>query len=358
MSVIHPLLDNRRGLVLYLAVWLLLGVALAIPAVGLDGGHRRMALMAFLPPFMLFSSLCLTAWYPCRANPLGSTSALRLLSVHLSAGLVYSLFWLGMARIWADWLAATTAAALAIEPQAARYLALGMLFYLLAATLHYLLLAYDESRQAQERSLELRVLAREAELAAYKSQIDPHFLFNCLNSISSLCGSEPQAARRMAILLGEFLRASLRLADRELIPLSEEIELARGYLTIERTRFGERLEVATDIAAEVSDFPVPSLLLQPLLENAIKHGLSHLVDGGVLTLAAYRDGDRLRIVISNPVDPDSDSADGEGIGLTNVIGRLELLYRGNAQLEVHRTELAFRVTIDLPRRAASIVPRQ
>ena len=346
--MIHPLLEDRRGLLLYLTVWLLLGVVLALPEVGLEGGRWRLALAAFLPPFMLFSSLCLTAWYSCRANPLGSTAAPRLISVHLSAGLVSSLIWFGLAEIWTSWLAKLTGRPIDLEPDPARYLALGTLFYLLAATLHYLLLAYEDSRQAQERALELRVLAREAELAAYKSQIDPHFLFNCLNSISSLCGSQPRAARQMAIRLGEFLRASLRLADRELITLAEEIDLAHGYLEIERTRFGDRLRIDSDIEEAALDFPVPSLLLQPLIENAIKHGLSNLVEGGTLTLRARRRAGRLSIEIANPIDTESAAQRGEGIGLDNVVGRLELLYRGEAQLEVLRATDSFRVTIDLP----------
>ena len=351
--MIHPLLEDRRGLILYLTAWLLLGVVLALPAVGLEGERWRLALVAFVPPFMLFSSLCLTAWYPCRANPLGATAAPRLLAVHLSAGVVSSLIWLTLARLWTAWLGGLEASGAAPAPDAARYVALGTLFYLLAATLHYLLLAHGESRRAQERALELRVLAREAELAAYKSRIDPHFLFNCLNSISSLCGNDPRRAREMTLRLAEFLRTSLRLADRDLIPLAQEIALAHGYLEIERTRFGDRLRIDSTIEEAALEFPVPSLVLQPLLENAIKHGLANLVEGGTVTLRARRAAERLRIEIANPVDAEGSRARGEGIGLANVIGRLELLYRGDAQLEVDRSPGTFRVTIHLPARASA-----
>ncbi len=341
--MIHPLLEDRRGLVLYLAVWLLLGVVLALPAVGFEDARWPLALLAFLPPFMLFSSLCLTAWYPCRANPLGATAAPRLIAVHVSAGLVSSLVWFAVAAAWADRMPHIGGEA-APTPQPARYLALGVLFYLLAATLHYLMLAFEDSREARERAFELRVLAREAELAAYKSQIDPHFLFNCLNSISSLCGAQPRRARDMTIRLGEFLRASLRLADRDLIPLEEELELALGYLEIERTRFGDRLVIDRSIGDDTLDFPVPSLLLQPLLENAVKHGLANLVEGGTVSLVVRRVGSRLRIDVSNPVA--SDRAGVDGIG--DVVGRLELLYRGDAQLEIHDAADSFRVTLELP----------
>jgi LytS/YehU family sensor histidine kinase len=164
----------------------------------------------------------------------------------------------------------------------------------------------------------------------------------------------------MTIRLGAFLRSSLRLADRDFITLAEEIDLARSYLEIESTRFGDRLEVRFDTDEANGDFPVPSLLLQPLLENSIKHGLAGLVEGGAVTVSARPRGERLRLEVANPVDPESASSGastGEGIGLKNVIGRLEVLYRGHAQLEVFRAPDGFRVTIDLPDRDDGAQPR-
>jgi len=346
----HPVVGNKRGLLLYLVAWLLLGVLLALPTLGAELVSWRFALALFLPPYLLYAFLGLAAWYPCRANPLPGTAPARLLAVHLTAGATSSLLWWAASTLWSrllDRLLGPTGLP-ELRPDVTRHLALGMLLYLLAATVHYLLLAFEASRQAQERSLELRVLAREAELAAFKSQIDPHFLFNCLNSISSLCGSDPTAARQMSIRLGTFLRASLRLASRDLIPLSEEVELARAYLEIEQVRFGERLTFRDDVDPRTLSCRVPALVLQPLLENSIKHGLAHLVDGGTISLAATIRNERLRLEIVNPFDADSPSGRGDGIGLTNVAGRLELLYRHRARLQIDRGSGEFRVTLDLP----------
>lgn len=354
--MIHPLLADRRGLLLFLTAWLLVGLAVGLPAAGADLTHWRAAALSFLPPFLLFAFLCLGAWYPCRANPLGETSLPRLAVVHSSAALVSSLAWLAAAMAWNNWLAELWPAAPLerLAPQAPRLIAVGVLLYLLVTTLNYLLLAFAESRRAQERALELRVLAREAELAAFKSQIDPHFLFNCLNSISALCNRRPAAAREMAIRLGEFLRSSLRLTERQRIPLAEELELADGFLAIERTRFGERLVVERDVDEAALDCLVPALLLQPLLENAVKHGLAHRVDGGRIAIRAHQRGERLAIEVVNPVAAAAEADPGDGIGLANVAGRLELLYQGRARLEVERGDGEFRVRIDLPRQSSMV----
>lgn len=348
--MIHPLLTDRRALGLFLLAWLLSGIVLGLPATGSAPGQWRPAALSFLPPFLVFGFLCLGAWYPCRANPLAETSLARLAAVHLSAALVSSLGWFAMAVGWNTWIGHfwPRISLEHLAPHAPRLIALGALLYLLVTTLCYLLLAFEESRRAEARALELRVLAREAELAAFERQIDPHFLFNCLNSISALCASRPDAAREMAIRLGEFLRASLRLTERQLIPLAEELELAERFLAIERTRFGERLAVERHVDPAVLGRPVPALLLQPLLENAIKHGLAHLVDGGRIEIAARSRGDRLELELVNPVATGAPETAGDGIGLRNVAGRLELLYDGRARFEVAPEEDRFQVRIELP----------
>jgi two-component system sensor histidine kinase AlgZ len=346
----HPVVTNSRGLALYFTAWMLLGLLLGLPILGAEIGAWKPALALFLPPYLFFGFLGLAAWYPCRANPIPATPLPRLMAVHLSAALASSALWWGAADLWARTLSTLQPGLtpLTLRPDALPHLAIGVLLYLLATTVQYLLLAFEAARLDQERSLELRLLAREAELAAFKSQIDPHFLFNCLNSISALCGSEPQAARTMSIRLGEFLRSSLRLAARDLIPLTEEIDLARAYLGIEQVRFGDRLIFEERVDANALTVEVPALVLQPLLENSIKHGLAHQVSGGTITLTGKRDGGRLELCIENPVDSDSALAQGDGIGLTNVAGRLELLYQGNVRLAVERGEEIFRVTLDLP----------
>ncbi|HEU4887095.1 MAG TPA: histidine kinase, partial [Thermoanaerobaculia bacterium] len=217
-----------------------------------------------------------------------------------------------------------------------------------AVAFHYLLVAVERSARIEKQEIEVRMLAREAELKVLKAQLDPHFLFNSLNSISSLCGSNPASARTLTTLLAEYLRKSLRTGSADSITLSEELELASSYLAIERIRFGPRLELAQDIDESVRGYRVPPLLLQPLVENAVKHGIGQLLEGGTLQIAAVRDGGHVRISVDNACDPDRVPQQGENIGLANTRRRVEMFYGADARVEIADEPTRFRVALVLP----------
>ncbi len=351
----NPILAQRGRLGLYLVAWLILGALLAVLLSGGELERWRAATALVLPLALVYAFICLASWYPSRANPVPGTAATALLIVHLAAALLSSAVWLGLGYAWARLLDALSpglgASALFAEHRAL-FFAAGTLLYLLAVCVHYLLLAFELSRRAQRRELELKVLAREAELDAFKAQIDPHFLFNSLNSISSLCGSDPQAARRMSIGLGDFLRSSVRLASHDIIPLEQELALTASYLEIERVRFGDRLEYRETVTPEARQAPVPALVLQPLIENALKHGLGHLIEGGLLEVRAGVDNGQLSLTVENPCDPDRETGSGRGIGLANVRGRLRLLFGGAARMEIEEGDERFRIELRLPLEAA------
>src|SRR5437870_5640660 len=167
---------------------------------------------------------------------------------------------------------------------------MGALLYLVSVGLHYAALAAEASRQAERRAAEARTLVREAELLSLRIQLNPHFLFNSLHSIAALTTLDGARAREMCMRLAEFLRSSLGLGGRETVPLGEELALARSYLEVEQVRFGERLRVDEDIEPACEGCAIPALLLQPLMENAVKHGIAGMVQGGVIRLAVRRRG--------------------------------------------------------------------
>jgi LytS/YehU family sensor histidine kinase len=181
-----------------------------------------------------------------------------------------------------------------------------------------------------------------------KAQINPHFLFNSLHSISALTTVDAGRARDMCIRLSDFLRSSLRLGERLTIPFREELALARNYLDVEQVRFGGRLRVVQDIDDGCGDCEVPPLLVQPLVENAIKHGIATMVEGGEINMRGRRSRDEMRFTIENPFDPEAPSTRRNGIGLANVRNRLEARYGGAARLEIEVDENRYRVIMTLP----------
>ncbi|HLI78204.1 MAG TPA: histidine kinase [Acidobacteriaceae bacterium] len=194
-----------------------------------------------------------------------------------------------------------------------------------------------------ERKLEEQSrLLLEARLDALQRQINPHFLFNTLNSIASLVRSEPELAREMIVKLARILRTILRERD-AFVPLEEELAFTDDYLDIEVVRFGEKLRVVKEISEEALPLEVPSMLLQPLIENSIKHGLEPRLNGGTVTLRGRVVGDTLLIEVEDDgvgIGPerspatDSVAGDGMGIGMRNVRERLQVLYEGEGELEV------------------------
>jgi two-component system, LytTR family, sensor kinase len=219
-------------------------------------------------------------------------------------------------------------------------------------SLYFSIKQWQQSTQERERLLRAETEAREARLCALRYQLNPHFLFNSLNAVSTLVldGNAP-AATRMLWQIGELLRISL---DNEVTPevtLSQEMELTRRYLAIEQTRMGERLQIDLAIPPETLDALVPSMLLQPLVENAVRHGVVPLVKGGGITIASVLCVDRLQIVVGNsgPRGSEKQNENGNGIGLRNTAERLKTLYGDDHHFTLQWPEAGgCQVTIELP----------
>jgi two-component system, LytTR family, sensor kinase len=203
------------------------------------------------------------------------------------------------------------------------------------------------------RAAEAEASAAKAHSAALRLQLNPHFLFNTMNSISSLVALDRKdEAEDMIERLCDFLRASLNADPMEDVPLSQEIDAIDAYLSIEATRFGDRLHIDIDIAPEVAEVPVPNFILQPLVENAIKHGVSAVKGQATLTIAAARDGDDLVLTVLNEAaEPDgasSVSTSGTGIGLSNSRQRLANRYGDRAGLHTQPTAKGYHAQVRLP----------
>jgi hypothetical protein len=337
----HPLLHNWKASLLYLAAWLPMGAILGL-LISVAGSLTALEAAAIIVPVtVLLAFVCLSPWYACRALPLRSAGAGRLLGQHLLAAVVISGAVLFVAKVVASSLSDVRPGLDrrfgAANPVLAAMVAM---IYLLSIAMHYVVIEAQTSRRSE-------LLAREAQLRALKAQVNPHFLFNSLNSISALTASDAGRAREMCIQLADFLRTSLRLGERTSIPFREEMELTRMYLRVEQVRFGPRLQLAADVEAACDECEVPPLLVQPLVENAVKHGIALLDQGGEILMLGRRVKEGLRFTIENPYDPTA-PASRSGIGLANVRQRLEARYGSAARLEVEASDDVYRVTLVLP----------
>jgi two-component system, LytTR family, sensor histidine kinase AlgZ len=347
----HPLLTGRLRLALYLAAWCGVGALLGAVLAVFEPRTAAYHALFVAPLTLFFASACLSAWWVCRGNPPGPTPPGRMLAVIAAASLLASAIWVGLAVAWAavlEHFAHLGPGRAAIARDAAVLGVAGVVLYAQSMAGHYVLLSLEAAQAVERRVLASQVAAREAELRALRAQLNPHFLFNSLNSISALAGSDPESARRMCQLLGEFLRASLGLGARERVKLAEELALAESYLSVEQVRFGPRLSFEKEVEGAAGECLVPPLLIQPLIENAVKHGIADRVEGGLVRVHARLRGGLLEVTVENPRDPAAPPRRGQGLGLQNVRQRLAALDPQFTRVEVLRGEHAFKVTLELP----------
>ena len=340
--------ERARKAILALAILGAMGVVLGV-AVSFSGESELIsALLVMVPMSLVFGAIAVGLGPVCRVVTFRADEPWRPLAVHLAGALLTAALWTGLVRIWASLVRSLPGTDGLADPAFRLVFVVGALLYLLAVTGHYLMAEQRRLARAREDARELRTLAREAELESLKSQINPHFLFNSLNSISALCGSDPAGARRMAEKLAGFFRRSVRMTRRHTIPLGEEIDLVRRYLEIERVRFGDRLRFTLEIDEAVSEQPVPPFTLQPLVENSIRHGISRRIEGGTILLRVGTRDDYARITVENDIDPDAEPNGGTGTGLDNVRRRLRAQYGDEAAMRVEAKERRFRVTLAVP----------
>jgi two-component system sensor histidine kinase AlgZ len=345
----HPFAARPQRFGLYLLTW---SLPLLFLASGLQAGHLRIGEIAILlfPLCIFYSLVCLTPWYTCRFLPLRTASIARITVNHLAAALIAGVLWMTLARgigaLVGRWDSTFPAR---LAPQLPLLFGSGVFLYLLAVTIHYVYFTWDAAQEEGRRAKEAQILARDAELKALKAQINPHFLFNSLNSISALTTVDAAKARDMCLKLSDFLRTTLRLGGEQNIPLSEEIRLARTYLEVEQVRFGRRLSIEFAIDGTCEGAMVPPLIVQPLVENAVKHGIAGLVDGGTVRVSAATDRGLLRVAVENGYDPETPSPRRSGLGLTNIRDRLAARYGDAARLDVLKTANLFRAELILPR---------
>jgi len=227
----------------------------------------------------------------------------------------------------------------------------GAFFYALLVIGYYLLINFRELKEKNHREAQLTNLLKEAELNMLRSQIRPHFLFNSLNSISSLTMTDPGKAQEMVIKLSEFMRYSLNLPDTMISTLEKEMHHVELYLDIEKVRFGNRLVFEKTTGEGALEWNVPVMLLQPLIENSVKYGVYGSADTTRISLEASLEDGMLVVTVGNTYDPESKVKKGTGTGLANIRARMLNLYGTGSLMKINQSENYFEVVLTIPAHA-------
>lgn len=297
----------------------------------------------------LFFILGIAMWYPVRYMSFSEKRIFQAILSHMLLGVAMLFLWaLAGYSILKIFVGEDKLLLGFLESSLPFRSVLGSLIFVLLIMLYYLMVYSENLKQKISNEANLKTLVREAELSALKAQINPHFLFNSLNSISSLTMRDPSRARKMIIELSEFLRYSLKHKEKEETSLEEEIQNITRYLEIEKIRFGGRLIFELDIPDSCKILRLPNMILQPLFENAIKHGVYESLEPVTIKMKCECYSPYLSLTISNNYDAAMGGKAGAGIGLKNINGRLKLIYGNDNLLSASGNDGIFKVVLRIP----------
>ena len=292
--------------------------------------------------------LGIAVWYVVRYNDPEKSAAVQMLASHVAASLVFTALWIISSGILVKSVINDLSYGDYLNSQLTERIIGGLLCYALIASIYYIYVYSQHNREKQLKEAEWQHQIRQAQLNALKSQINPHFLFNSLNSIASLTLTDPGKAHGMVIALSDFMRYSLHNHQDDMVTLEVELRNIGLYLQIEKIRFGDKLDYHFDIGEECSNHLIPNLILQPLFENAIKYGVYEASTPVEILLKARKLEECIEITVFNDFDPDAIPRKGEGVGLTNINDRLRIIYGSSRLLTAELGDNRFKVTMIIP----------
>ena len=345
----HPVLGNRVRFIVWWLVWLFVALGQSLLFYFVFGSFIKISLLDSLVSLLIYSGIALSLWYPFSFFMSGDTKPTVLISNLVAIGAVSVTLWVLLTKLIMN----------GILPDQNTYgtywdttfpyrIGTGVFIYGLIILTYFLFESLSKLSEKKAKEARLESLVKETELKMLRSQINPHFLFNSLNSISSLTITDPEKARDMVVKLSEFMRYALSRKDEQPVSLQNEFENLRLYLDIEKVRFGEKLTTEEIIEPDCLDFKIPVLLLQPLYENAVKHGVYESTESvRIMTKARLTQG-FIEIIISNNYDAAPSLKRGTGTGIQNVTRRLELYYGNKASIKTIKENGIYSVTLYLP----------
>lgn len=345
----NPILRNFKNLsilLVYCLTFALISFLILIFGLGID---YKTSIADSIVSAIFLCGFTIIWFYPARYISIEQNKLLKVLISHEISAIISSAIWILLIHI-------TMVQVLGFENEYQNFFyetliwrfLVGWVLYALVVSFYYLVSYYNELKERAVKESELKNLITQAELRSLKFQINPHFIFNSLNSMSALTEIDPKKAKEMIIKLADFLRYILATNDREKNKLSEELKNIRLYLEIEKIRFEDKFDYSENIDEECKKAEIPNMLLQPLFENVIKHAVYETLDKVQLTLNCKYDEGYLNIQLQNNFDESAKPRKGAGVGLKNISDRLNLIYHREDLMEVKKEKGIFRVDLYIP----------
>jgi len=346
----HPILANRVRLIVWWLVWIFLALGQSLLFYYAFGSFNNIGIIDSLISLLLYSGIALSLWYPFNFFNTGEIRTTTLISNLVLSGAISVGLWVVVTKVVVQLVLPDVNNYQAYWDATFPYrIGTGVFIYGLVILSYFLFLSLSNLSEKNAKEARLESLVKETELKMLRSQINPHFLFNSLNSISSLTITDPEKARDMVVKLSEFMRYALARKDELPVSLQSELDNLRLYLDIEKVRFGDKLTIEEQIEPQCLDFKIPVMLLQPLIENAVKHGVYESTETVKIYTKAKIIQDYIEIIIRNNYDTEPSLKKGTGTGLLNVSRRLELFYGNKASIKTSKENGIYTVTLYIPR---------
>jgi two-component system LytT family sensor kinase len=347
--MINPFVKNIKSFSIYLIAWIfifLIHTSILYYVIGLSISKCIIDSSVFNLSFLV---LGLSFWYSTKYISFETFTTFKIVTNHITAAFFASGVWILLCywilnnvydgdQVYLNFL---------FDSLVWRFF-IGMLFYFVIVSLIYIIIYYSNFQEKVLKEAELKSLVKEAELKSLKYQINPHFIFNSLNSISALTLTEPELARKMTIDLSSFLRKTLSSNEIQKSKLTDELNNAKLYLDIEKIRFGDKFNYIEEIDEECCNLEVPSMILQPVFENAVKHGVYESLEPVDIIFKCEEVDEYMKLTISNNFDEEAVPHKGEGIGISNIQSRLRMIYNQDNLLKFSKKDGIFTVTIFIP----------
>lgn len=345
----HPILNRRLYTIIYFAFWLTIAFGQFMVNYKVFEATPWVSVFDSLIFNISYSFAGLAHWYSIKYSQMEKNDTITLIFQHLAISaitlllvMIISYYGVGLIPMAKDEFL------LLYNNSLVWKIAYGIWYYAMLSMIYYVIIYYNNFKEKLVRETELNSYMQKAELDVLRSQINPHFLFNSLNSISALTINEPSKAREMVSQLSDFLRYTIKQADDKMTAFEKEIDVVTNFLAIEKVRFGKRVDIAEDTDESCLGKKLPGMILQPLVENAVKYGVAQNTGKSKIAIKAMCFQGFLKVMVENTFDPEALLKKGMGIGLKNIAKRLQLIYGRSDLMQISNKDGIFRVTLTFP----------